>query len=284
MGKLDGKVVIVTGSSRDIGAEIAKRCAAEGGRVICASRTAREGDDPLPGSVEGTVAAIRGAGGEASPVVCQITVPEDCNRLVQAAMYTYGPVDVLVNNAAQTIPWKPTIKDYPLDAWMTSWAVNMHAPFLLSKLVLEHMIPRGSGSIVNIGSGAAIGPGRGPYPDAPESAAVTYGVTKAALERFTQGLAAEVYRHGVSVTCLSPSQTVPSWVNLRDGLMAMDDPRGEPPEIMAEATVLLASEPLDKITGRVCYSQQILKEFGWIDTARGTGNPGGRRGTGYSEI
>ena len=285
MGKLDGKVVIVTGSSRDIGAAIARLFAAEGAKVICASRTAREGDDALPGSVEGTVAAIRDAGGEASPVVCQITEPDDCERLVQAASDIYGPVDVLVNNAAQTMPWRPAIKDYPADAWMTSWAVNLHAPFMLSKLVLGHMIPRGSGSIVNIGSGAAIGPGRGPYPDAPESGATTYGVTKAALERFTQGLAMEVYRHGVSVTCLSPSEIVPSWANVRDGLVdRIDDPRGEPPDVMAKAALLLASEPLDKTTGRVCYSQQILREFGWIDEAKGTGIPGGRRGTGYSEI
>ena len=285
MGKLDGKVVIVTGSSRDIGAEIAKLFAAEGGKVICASRTAREGDDPLPGSVEGTVAAIRDAGGEASPVVCQITVPEDCERLVQQASDIYGPVDVLVNNAAQAMPWQPAVKDYPLDAWMTSWAVNVHAPFMLSKLVLEHMIPRGSGSIVNVGSGAAIGPGRGPYPGAPESGATTYGVTKAALERFTQGLAQEVYQHGVSVTCFSPSEIVPSWANVRDGLVdSIDDLRGESPQTMAQAALLLATEPLDKVTGRVCYSQQILKEFGWIDEAKGTATPGGRPGTGYSEI
>ena len=285
MGKLDGKVVIVTGSSRDIGSEIAKLFAAEGGKVICASRTAREGDDPLPGSVEGTVAAIRDAGGEASSVVCQITVPEDCERLVQTARDTYGPVDVLVNNAAQTMPWQPAVKDYTLDAWMTSWAVNLHAPFMLSKLVLEDMIPRGSGSIVNVGSGSAIGPGRGPYPDAPESGATTYGVTKAALERFTQGLAQEVYQHGISVTCFSPSQLVPSQANVRDGLNdSIDDTTGEPQQTMAQAALLLASEPLDKVAGRVCYSQQILKEFGWIEEAKGTGLPGGRRGTGYSEI
>jgi hypothetical protein len=51
----------------------------------------------------------------------------------------------------------------------------------------------------------------------------------------------------------------------------MDDPRGEPPEVMARACLLLASEPLDKVTGRVTYSQQILKEFGWIKTGKGTG-------------
>jgi hypothetical protein len=62
----------------------------------------------------------------------------------------------------------------------------------------------------------------------------------------------------------------------------MDDPRGEPPVLMAKAALLLATEPLDKVTGRVTYSQQILKEFGWIDEARGRGAQ--TRGSGYSEI
>ena len=230
------------------------------------------------------VGEIRETGGEATTVLCQISRPEECERLANEAFPIYGPVDVLVNNAAQTIPWVTPLKDYSLDDWMTSRAVNLHAPFVLSKLVLEHMIPRGSGSIVNIGSRMARGPGRGPYPDAPESGASTYGITKAALERFTQGLALED-RYGVSVTCVSPSQVVPSWANVRDSLVdSIDDPRGEFPDVMARAALLLASEPLDEVTGRVCYSQQILKEFGWITEAKGTGIDPKRPGSGYSHI
>ena len=169
MGKLDGKAAIVTGASRGIGAEIARTLAAEGARVIWAARTLREGDHPLAGSLEHTVGNIRQAGGEATPVPVNISLPEDCEKLVQETRAIYGPVDLLVNNAALTyyIP----VKDYPLNRWMRSWAVNFHAPFLLSKLVLEDMIPRGSGAIVNISSAAAVGPGRGPYPDAPPAAA-----------------------------------------------------------------------------------------------------------------
>ncbi len=73
MGKLDGKVVIVTGASRGIGAEIAKTLAAEGGKVVCAARTLREGEHPLEGSLETTVAAIQEAGGEATPVAVNIS-------------------------------------------------------------------------------------------------------------------------------------------------------------------------------------------------------------------
>ena len=110
-----------------------------------------------------------------------------------------------------------------------------------------------------------------------------YGAEKAALERMTQGLASEVYRHAISVTCVSPSQVVPTPGTVYHRLVKdMDDPRGEPPDLMARAALLLATEPLDRVTGRVTYSQQILKEFGWITDGRGRGVDS--RGSGYSEI
>jgi NAD(P)-dependent dehydrogenase (short-subunit alcohol dehydrogenase family) len=284
MGKLDGLVAVVTGASRGIGSEIARLFAAEGGKVICAARTLREGDHPLEGSLEKTIGDIRDAGGDATPVAVNISLPEDCERLLQETRDTYGPVDVLVNNAALT--YYVPIKDFPLNRWMRSWAVNFHAPFLLSKLVLEDMVPRGSGSIVNISSGAAVGPGRGPYPDAPPNSGGTcYGAEKAALERFSQGLAQEVYQFGVSVTSLAPSQIVATPGTVFHNLVAgMDDPRGESPELMAKAALLLATEPLDRVTGRVTYSQQILKEFGWITDAKGRGVEEALPGTGYSQI
>lgn len=163
MGRLDRKVVVVTGASRGIGAEIACLFAAEDGRVICAARALREGEHPLPGSLETTVAAIRAAGGAAQAVTANIAEPAECEKLIRAARELYGPVDVLVNNAALT--YSLPVKDYPLNTWMRSWAVNFHAPVVLSQLVLADMLPRRTGAIVNISSGAAIGPGRGPYPD-----------------------------------------------------------------------------------------------------------------------
>ena len=282
MGKLDGKVCVITGASRGIGAEIARLFAAEGGKVVAAARTLREGDHPLEGSLEKTVADIREDGGEATAAAVNISLPEDCERLFEEAHSAYGSVDVLVNNAALTyfIP----VKDYPLRRWMRSWAVNFHAPFILSQLALNDMMEDGGGSIVNISSGAAIGPGRGPYPDAPANSGGTcYGAEKAALERFTQGLAQEVYQFGISVTCVSPSQVVPTPGTVFHNLVTgMDDPRGEHPELMAKSALLLASEPIDKVTGRVTYSQEILKEFGWIEEARGTGVD--RQGSGYSLV
>jgi len=285
MGKLDNKVAVVTGASRGIGAEIATLFAAEGAKVVCAARTLREGDHPLAGSLEQTVRRIRTAGGDATPVAVNISEVAECERLVRTARETYGPVDVLVNNAALT--YFLPVKDYPVNRWMRSWAVNFHAPFVLSKLVLEDMVARRTGSIVNISSGAAIGPGRGPYRDAGvlEGGGTCYGAQKAALERFTQGLAQEVYQYGVSVSCVAPSLVVPTPGTVFHRLVTgLDDPRGEPPQLMANAVLLLATEPLDRVTGRVTYSQQILSEFGWIKEPKGIGVDAARPGSGYSQI
>ena len=283
MGKLDGKVAIVTGASRGIGKAISKQLAAEGAKVACAARTLGEGDHILEGSLTTTVSEIEKAGGTAVAVQVDISQEESCDNLVAKVRETFGPIDVLVNNAALTyfIP----VKDYPVRRWLRSFGVNFHGPFMLSQKVLPDMIERGNGSIVNISSGAAIGPGRGPYPEATtgERGGTCYGAEKAALERFTQGLAEEVYQYGVSVTCVSPSQVVATPGTVYHKLVTgMDDPRAEPPETMAKAVLLLATEPLDKVTGRVTYSQQILKEFGWIEQAQGAGVD--RQGSGYSLI
>ncbi|HKX05059.1 MAG TPA: SDR family NAD(P)-dependent oxidoreductase [Methylomirabilota bacterium] len=283
MGRLDGKVVVVTGASRGIGADVARLFAAEGGRVVCAARTVQEGQHPLAGSLEQTVGAIREAGGEAHAVGANIAEPPECERLIREARQRYGPIDVLINNAALT--YYVPVKDYPVGKWLRSWAVNFQAPFMLSQLVLGDMVPRRTGAIVNISSGSAIGPGRGPYPDPAVGArgGTCYGAEKAALERFTQGLASEVFQYGVSVTSVAPSQVVPTPGTVYHRLVSgLDDPRGEPPILMARAALLLATEPAERVSGRVTYSQQILREFGWIERARGRGVDS--RGSGYSEI
>ena len=284
MGKLDGRVAIVTGSSRGIGEEIAKLFAREGARVVCAARTLNEGDHRmLSGSLAGTVKQIKDAGGQALAVAVDVSNEADCQKLVRAAQDAFGTVDILVNDAALTY-YKPIV-DYNVKHWVKAFAVNVHAPFMLSQLVLPGMIKQRRGAIVNISSGAAIGPGRTPFMDArPVNGGTMYGATKAALERFTQGLAQEVAGHNIAVTAVSPSLVVPTPGTVYHRLVTgIGDPKGEPPQLMARAALLLASEPADKINGRVTYSQQILSEYGLLDTTP-TGRGVTIKGSGYSQI
>ena len=283
MGKLNGRVAIVTGASRGIGAEISRLFAQEGAKIVCAARTLNEGDHRLlAGSLSSTVKSIKDAGGEAMAVTVDVSNEADCQKLLAAAQDAYGTVDILVNDAALTY-YRPIV-DFNVKHWVRSFAVNVHGPFMMSQLVLPGMMKLKRGAIVNISSGSAIGPGRTPFKDArPAAGGTMYGATKAALERFTQGLAQEVDGHNISVTALSPSLVVPTAGTVYHKLVTgMDDKRGEPPAYMARAALLLASEPSDKVNGRVTYSQQLLHEYGVL------ANPTGRgvtvKGTGYSQI
>lgn len=281
---IDGKVVIVTGASRGIGADTAKALAERGARVVCAARTVTEGDHVLKGSLESTIAAITGAGGTATAVAVSLDKDEGCEALVQAAHDAYGRVDVLVNNAAvaffgRTLDLKPS-------RWVLSWRVTCHAPFLLSRLVLPEMIERGEGRIVNITSESAVGPGSGPYAeDAPLIGDTAYGAQKAMIERMTQGLAQEVYQQGIGVSAVAPSLIVPTPGAMFNSIITSeDDPRLEPSSYMAEAIRLLITEPLDKVAGRVVYSQELLMEYGTITDGRGLGADPARTTTGYNQI
>jgi citronellol/citronellal dehydrogenase len=270
MGMLDGKVAVVTGASRGIGKAIAELFAEEGAKVVCVARTLHEGDHMLEGSLETTVKEIKGKGGEATAVAADISGEEGCDAVIKGAHDACGPVDILVNNAA--LNYYIPIKDYPISRWVRSFAVNVHAPFMLAQKVLPDMIAKRAGAIINVSSGAAIGPGRGPYQQTQVRGGTMYGASKAALERFTQGLAQEVQEYGISVTCYSPSGVVPTPGTVYHKLVdSLDDPRGEPTSMMAKAALLLATLPPEKITGRVTYSQPILKEFGWIEDGVGPG-------------
>jgi citronellol/citronellal dehydrogenase len=234
----------------------------------------------LEGSLSTTVSEIQQAGGTAIAVQTDVSDEESCAQLVKTAKKQFGPVDVLVNDAA--LSYFVLVKDFAVKRWVRAFAVNVHGPFMMSQQVLPDMIERRSGSIVSVSSGAAIGPGRGPYLSS-GSGGTMYGATKAALERFTQGLAEEVYQYGISVTAVSPSNVVATPGTVFHKLVTgWDDPRGEPPEIMARAILLLATEPFKQITGRVTYSQAILKEYGWITEGKGRGIDG--LGSGYSRI
>ncbi len=155
-GILAGQVAVITGASRGIGEAIALRYAMEGARVVVSARTEAPDDHYLPGTIHETVAHINEAGGEALAVRADLAVDADRRQLIETAREAFGPVDILVNNAAITyfIP----VADFPEKRFRLMMEVQVFAPFQLAQLVLPDMRERGRGWILNVSSGAAIHP------------------------------------------------------------------------------------------------------------------------------
>jgi citronellol/citronellal dehydrogenase len=139
------------------------------------------------------------------------------------------------------------------------FAVQVEAPFELARLVLPGMHERGRGWILNISSIAA----RHPAADSRRMRGGTvYGMCKAALERFSTGLATELYDDNIAVNALSPNLVVPTPGTIFHHLTSDDDPNAEPPAVMAEAALTLCHRDPQTLTGRIAYSQDLLTELG----------------------
>jgi citronellol/citronellal dehydrogenase len=259
MSVLDGRVAIVTGASRGIGAEIARRFAAEGAAVAVAARTTEPGTSPLPGTIGETVGQIRAAGGTAVAIATDLSQPADRERLVEQATRQLGPPDILVSNAAVT--YFVRVEDFTPRRYALMFEVQVQAPFHLATLVLPGMRDKGAGWILNISSGAARHPAIPPSAWAARGSTV-YGMCKAALERFSTGLAAELYQDNIAVNALSPNRVVPTPGTIFHHLTTEDDPQAEPPAVMAQAALMLCHRDPTSLTGRVTYSQDLLAELG----------------------
>jgi citronellol/citronellal dehydrogenase len=258
MGILDGKVAIVTGASRGIGAEIARRFGQEGAAVAVAARTTEPGTSPFAGTIAETVEQIRAAGGTAVAIRADLSKPEDRERLVAEAAGQLGPADILVSNAAVT--YFTPVTDFSPRRFRLMFDVQVEGPFHLAQLAIPGMRGRGRGWILNISSIAARHP-RFPPSDWARRGGTVYGMCKAALERFSTGLAAELYDDNIAVNALSPSQVVPTPGTIFHHLTTEDDPNSEPPSVMAEAALRLCSAEPQALTGRIAYSQELLVEL-----------------------
>jgi citronellol/citronellal dehydrogenase len=258
MGILEGKVAIVTGASRGIGAEIARRFAREGAAVAVAARTTETGTSPLPGTIAETAGQIRAAGGTAAAIRADLSRPEDRERLVSETAEQLGPPDILVSNAAVT--YFTPVADFTARRFQLMFDVQVEGPFHLAQLVVPGMREKGRGWILNISSIAARHPAFPPTERARLGGTV-YGMCKAALERFSTGLAAELYDDDIAVNALSPTRVVPTPGTIFHHLTTQDDPDSEPPAIMAEAALRLCSAEPKALTGRIAYSQELLAEL-----------------------
>ena len=254
MGSLSGKVALVTGASRGLGAAIAGRLAMEGATLAVSARTL-DPDPRYAGTLQDTVLAIEKIGGTAQAFQSDLSKSEQRQALVADVTRELGPIDILVNNAAVT--FFLTLPEFPLKRLDLMLEVQIRAPFELSQLVLPSMYERGGGVILNISSRASEHPGEPPYDQMWTKGWTGYGLCKAAVERFTTALAAEGHARGVRANSLAPFNNVATpGAGAHD---LVDDYALEDPSVIAEAALALVEGDL---TGRIALSQKLLEELG----------------------
>ena len=257
-GPLKGRVALVTGASRGIGEAIAVRLAMEGAGVVVSARTAEDGESRLPGTLGETVARIRAGGGRAAFVKADLAQASERERLIEEAEAAFGPIDILINNAA--ITYFAPVADFTEKRFKLMMEVQVYAPFHLAQLVLPGMKARGGGWIVNISSPAGLNP-QPPYTRRGPGGTV-YGMCKAALERFTTGLASEVFEDGIAVNVVSPGLVDTPGVAVHGLINAATKDRVQPIEFIAEAVYQLAAGDPKTLTGRIEYAEPFLKSLG----------------------
>ncbi len=239
MGKLTGKVALVTGGSRGIGRAIASKYAREGAKVFISARGEKD--------LAATANALRTVGGEVNWHAADLTKAREVKRLVREVNRAYGAVQVLVNNASVLGP-RENIANYPLSAWEEVVRANLTALFMVTQEVLKVMMPRKEGSIINLSSGVGrIGKARWG----------AYAASKFGVEGFTQVLAAEVADYHIRVNAVNPGATR---TRMRAEAYPEEDPLTLPtPEEITGVFLYLASSESEGVTGKSFDARDWLK-------------------------
>lgn len=243
MGRLDGRVAIVTGGAKGIGKFYCEALAKEGARVAITDIV--DGSD-LASSINAKMGA-----GSACAYTCDVSSPSDVRNMVERVRDTFGKIDVLVNNAALFSQLKPTEPwDIDVELWDRVMAVNVRGPFLMVKYVSPIMISAGYGKIINIASGTA-------YRGIPHMA--HYVTSKGAMLGFTRALARDLGKHGIRVNTLAPGLIMSDSIlentehvaEMRDAVIAARSiKRDGYPSDLTGALVFLASAESDFVAGQ----------------------------------
>ena len=246
--RIQGKVALVTGSSRGIGRAIAQRLSSAGATVVV---TARSLDKAVvqTGTLAETVAVIEAQGGRAIPIACDLENPDERATLIQRATDAAGGLDILVNNAGYA-EYSP-VETMPLEVFDRTVEHYFRTPFLLAQQAIAPMRARGAGWIVNVGSVTGL-PARRPFQwQETKAGMAVYSAIKAAVNRFTESLAAELLPDNIAVNMVAPSTAIATPGAKR---YIPDDYPTEDIDYIAETALSLCHLPAAERTGVLAYS------------------------------
>ena len=245
MGRLDDKVIIVTGGAQGIGRAYVERLASEGAKVVIAD---------INGEAAGAVVRALGEDGkDAMAVTVDVSNPDDAERMVSETLARFGHVDGLVNNAAvyqRPGLFRGPFDQIPVEDWDRVMAVNLRGIFLCCRAVISHMKERGSGKIVNISS-STVAQGTPNF--------AHYVTSKAGVIGFTRSMAREMGEYGINVNALAPGYTlsmddedIDDVVRATDLRSVSNRPlsRSETPDDLVGTVAFLCSSDSDFITGQ----------------------------------
>jgi len=255
----DGKVAMVTGSSRGLGKAIAQRFAAEGATVALTART-MEPDPKYQGSLHQTLEEIETAGGTAIAIQADLSNAEDRKRMFAEVVERVGAPDILVNNAAVTF-LRP-LDEFPERRVRLMMEMHVLAPLHLTQLAIPAMRERGRGWVLNVTSLAGDLIDGPPFSDFDRTAGFgIYGTVKAALNRLTKSLAAELYDDGIAVNAAAPTNPV---ATPGAGLLDLAKIDTEDIELITQTAFVLCTGDPKTLTGRIAHTQPFLREVGWL--------------------
>lgn len=258
-GSCDGKVALVTGTSRGLGKAIARRLAGEGASVALTART-MEPDPKYQGSLRQTLEEIEASGGRAVAIQADLSQAADRERLFGEVVERIGAPDILVNNAAVTF-LRP-LDEFPEKRVRLMMEMHVLAPLHLTQLAIPAMRERGSGWVLNVTSVGGDLPDGPPFADFDRSAGFgIYGTVKAALNRLTKSLAAELYDDGIAVNAAAPTNPV---ATPGAGTLDLAKTDTEDIELITQTAFLLCTGDPKVLTGRIAHTQAFLREIGWL--------------------
>jgi NAD(P)-dependent dehydrogenase (short-subunit alcohol dehydrogenase family) len=252
-------VALVTGTSRGLGKAIAQRLAAEGAMVALTART-MEPDPKYQGSLRETLAEIEAAGGSAIAIPADLSDADDREQLFAEVVDRVGAPDILVNNAAVTF-LRP-LDQFPDRRVRLMMEMHVLAPLHLTQMAIPAMRERGRGWVLNVTSVGGDLPQGPPFSDFDRTAGFgVYGTVKAALNRLTKSLAAELYDDGIAVNAAAPTNPV---ATPGAGTLDLAKVNTEGIELITQTAFMLCTGDPKSLTGRIAQTQTFLREVGWL--------------------